>query len=83
MLDFYRYANTVPFSTGTLEAYRAEESRLNTLFMVEALADVGLAEHPKRDVIFAWAYRSGHSGGYHEVYCKLMDLADFVRQLES
>lgn len=45
-------------------------------FKIDALKDVGLADHPKAEKIFSYAWEKGHSSGYHEVYVELRDLVD-------
>jgi hypothetical protein len=62
--------------TRILNAYHADNRRLNALFQDEALESVGLKDHPKKDKIFAYAWNEGHSGGLSEVYCHLINLTD-------
>lgn len=82
------YANKLPYVTRrtdkvVYEAYRAEEVRLYNSFKEEALEDVGLENHPKKELIFSKAWADGHANGYHEVFVHLVDLTDFVRNLED
>lgn len=66
-----------------MDEYQKESRRLEDKFMNDALADVGLSNHPKKTLIYSKAYEKGHSGGFSEIYYELSDLADLVRELES
>lgn len=49
-------------------AYRAEAARTYALFVKDALADLGLTDHPKGAVLMALAWATGFSSGYRGVY---------------
>jgi hypothetical protein len=66
-----------------MDAYQAEEQRLMAQFYTDAIEEVGLSKHPKSNVIYSKAWEDGHSGGYSEVFNKLLDLAEFVERLEA
>lgn len=90
MLDFDSYKNSLPYpdhkdpdKDAKRAVYNAESCRLNAKFEEDALAEVGLANHPKKSLIFSRAYADGHAYGYSEVFNKLQDLADFVAELEA
>ncbi len=57
-------------------AYYDDQNRLDAEFREDALKEVGLSKHPKKDKIFARAWQSGHANGYSEVYSHLSDLAE-------
>ena len=57
-------------------AYHNDQNRLVELFKKDALKEVGLANHPKSDKIYAKAWENGHSAGYNEVLNHLKDLAE-------
>jgi len=58
-----------------------EKRRLYEQFKQDALKDVGLANHPKRDLIFDRAWADGHAEGFYSVFNHLEYLAEFVDQL--
>ena len=66
-----------------MDAYTAEEQRLMGQFYADALEESGLEKHPKSNIIYSKAWEDGHSGGYSEVFNKLLDLAEFVENLEA
>lgn len=75
------YKNNLPYSTckankEMYNAYREEEARVDALFKYEALQEMGLLKHPKKDKIYAKAWADGHSSGYSEVLGCLRDLAE-------
>lgn len=73
------FENKVPYDTKNPEPYRKEQERLDNMFKQMALADVGLAEHPKADKIYWKAWEDGHANGYHEVYNYLLSYADLLK----
>jgi len=72
------FANNVPYSKETREAYREEERRVTQLFREEALKDVGLDDYKLKDRVFGKAWSDGHSSGYMEVYFHLVELAHLI-----
>jgi len=62
-----------------LKLYREESNRLERLFKIEALEEVGLSDHPKADKIFAYAWEQGHAYGYSEVFIHLRDIAELFK----
>ena len=94
MLDLDKYKNLlphppksrVPGDMGYIlgrARWCEEQNRLDLQFKDDALKDVGLANHPKRDLIYVKAWKDNHAEGYYNVYSHLVDLADFVAQLEA
>jgi len=59
--------------------WQAEQSRLLEVFKADALAEVGLENHPKADKAYGMAWKNGHSGGYSEVYYCLLDYAELLK----
>lgn len=56
--------------------FRKEEGRLYELFREEALEEVGLGDHDKKDKIFSYCYDKGHSSGYGDVLNYLIDMSE-------
>lgn len=52
--------------------------RLEELFKHDALVQVRLADHPKREKAYAMAWEEGHSYGLYEVYLNLEKLAELL-----
>jgi len=89
-MDFKKYDNLLPYPSrksdpnydNRLGAYRDMQHRLMMKFEDDALTEVGLADHPKKHVIYSKAWQDGHSGGMSEVFGHLLDLAEFISDLE-
>ena len=84
--DYRKYAQDLEQHAARLEEYKKssdawhkEQGRLDDLAKQAMLEDVGLAKHPKRDKIYAYAWEQGHSGGYNDVWCVLSDIADLFK----
>lgn len=60
-------------------AYAAEQRRLDAQFTMDAVAEVGLKDHPKAAQIFEKAWSSHHAYGYLEVFQELEELAELFR----
>jgi len=58
--------------------YERELAERMEEFTKDALAEVGLTDHPKAAKVFVLAWDQGHAGGYHEVFEKLEDLAELT-----
>lgn len=58
--------------------YHEAASKLREKFKMDALAEVGLANHPRRDKAFDLAWDRGHAYGYREVYQNLEELAQLL-----
>ena len=50
-------------------------------FKNDALNYIGILHHPKANVIFNKAYSSGHSSGHYEILNYLVDLDEFLTEL--
>lgn len=48
-------------------------------FKHDALAALGLLEHPKRDTLYALAYEHGHANGYSEIYYYMESLSELLK----
>jgi hypothetical protein len=59
--------------------WEAEENRLFKGFKADALAEVGLENHPKADKAYGLAWKNGHSSGLSEVYSYLLDYAELLK----
>lgn len=63
------------------QKYNEEMDKIHKLFKQEALEEAGLDEHPKKDILFDFAWEKGHSSGYGDVYCELCDVAELIKKL--
>lgn len=81
--DIEAYATFMEEVEASRNEYRKEEANILGQFQADALEEVGLANHPKKDIIFSKAWQNGHSGGFSEVFGQLQDLASFVEELEA
>lgn len=59
--------------------HHIETNRLEAMFEEDALKDVGLENHPKKNAIFGYAWEKGHSSGHSEVYNELTDLVELFK----
>ena len=59
--------------------WEAEENRLFKGFKADALAEVGLTNHPKADKAYGLAWENGHASGLSEVYNHLMRYAELLK----
>jgi len=89
-MDFDLYKNPSPYPVRSdpdfkalRDAYMAESRRISDRFKTDALTEVGLSDHSKRDLIYEKAWADGHAYGYSEVFNCLGELADFVKALEA
>jgi hypothetical protein len=82
-MDFEKYKQHCPFPAAekfqeTLLAYLKERAQLDDLFKIDALAEVGLAKHPKAERAFKMAWTRGHRQGYSAVLEELQELATLL-----
>lgn len=63
-----------------VNAYHAEEYRINKLFEEDLASEFGLMVHPKRQLLFDMAWAHGHADGLQYVY---EEYADLQRLLED
>jgi hypothetical protein len=73
-------AKGAPAFYEAVNAYHAEEYRINKMFEEDLAAEFGLTEHPKRQLLFDKAWANGHAYGLQEVY---EEYADLKRLLEE
>lgn len=60
-------------------AHRQEDKRLNRQFMLDALEELGLRDHPKGEQAFKKAWDDVHAmGGFFDVLDALEELADLM-----
>lgn len=76
-MDFTKYQPTAD-KTANPSAYRRQQNRLDDQFMTDAIAEVGLADHPLGERAYDLAYRRGHSGGHSEIYSEMCYLAEIL-----
>lgn len=76
--------NSQQIDVGSLrKVWHEKNNNLQEQFKQDALEEVGLSSHPKKDFIYEKAKRDGHGIGLQCVYDTLSDLADFVSELEK
>lgn len=80
------YAEALHAHESASQRYKAAEAErtrrqaeLDAEFKRDVLARIGLADHPKADVLYALAYQRGHSHGHHDVLSEAEDLAELLR----
>ena len=73
-----QHATDLQVYRNELEKWNVKQAELETQFSIDALADVGLTDHPKADKCFSFAWEHGHSSGYHEVYYWLEEIAELM-----
>ena len=61
-----------------MKIYRNEQSKQNDLFRRDALEYCDLADHPKADRAFGYAWDRGHSSGLYEVVQYLEEIAGIL-----
>jgi len=66
-----------------IEEYRAERTRLEEEFKIDALEFVGMLDDGAGEIIFKKAWEEGHAGGYSEVLAELERLVDFVKYIDD
>lgn len=54
-------------------------SELHNQFKQELFEELGIADNPKRELLFSRAWEQGHSAGYDEVYTCACDLVELIR----
>lgn len=67
-----------PANEESWQEYQAEHRRLHELFKSDALAEVGLTQHPKANKAFDLAWDDGHGYGLREVLYHLERYADLL-----
>lgn len=60
------------------QEWRKKQNKLAEQFKQDALAEVGLAGHPKADKAYAFAWEHGHASGLTEVFYWLEEIADLL-----
>jgi hypothetical protein len=60
-------------------AYSEDCARLSDEFRKDLLADLGITNHPKADLLFSKAYEMGHSSGRSEIYSYALDLVELIQ----
>lgn len=64
--------------TAAKRAYQDDVARLTEEFMKDLIEEFGLTGHPKAQQAYNLAWERGHSGGLHEVYSNMGDLAPLL-----
>lgn len=60
-------------------AYKEKGDRLHQLFKSDLFEDLGIADNPKREMLFTKAWEHGHSSGYSEVYHYALEIVDLIK----
>lgn len=58
--------------------YKAEDARLIEQFKQDALDDLGIANHPKANILWEKAWDWGRGDGLYQVWNCLLDLVDLL-----
>lgn len=61
------------------KAYYDKGNELITQFYTDVKEDLGIADHPKADLLMSKAWGMGHSSGMSEVYYYALDLVDLIK----
>lgn len=61
-----------------LAAYHAAEQEVYDRFKNALFVDLGIANNPRRHVLFAKAWERGHSSGLQEIYNVACDLVELI-----
>lgn len=72
------YENSLIKYKEELKKYNLEGMRLIKLFENDCMEEVGLSNHPKREKVWEYAWKEGHSGGLNDVYCIISDIAEIL-----
>jgi hypothetical protein len=59
--------------------YQADCNRLEAKFRADAIASVGLQDHPKAEAIIDYCWQEGHASGYSEVANMLETMTDLFQ----
>ena len=66
-----------------ISEFKKEEDRLFELFKEEALADLGLSNHPKAEILFSRAKELSPNLDFGDIYIQLKDIAEVVKILKE
>ena len=77
------YNHKLPYSSPREDreacaAYRTESTRLRNQFQIDAMAELGLTNHPKAERLFEIAWDNRHSEGYRGVYEEMEELSELM-----
>ncbi len=80
MMDFTKYASTVPYNKENKVAWREDNARKMELFRKDLEEEFGTDKAPqvKRDKLFEIAWSIGHSCGYSEVCIYYSEMAELI-----
>lgn len=56
----------------------AEQAAMNALFKKDLFAELGIANNPHAEKLFAMAYERGHSSGFNEIYTIAAELSELI-----
>lgn len=82
-MDYTKYKHKLPFALKSVKpdvyaAFVEEEQQIYDVFKQDLFNELGIADNPKRDKLFAIAWEYGHSSGYSEVYNYADELVDLI-----
>jgi hypothetical protein len=61
-----------------VDKYREEENKIYCQFKKDLLEELGIADHPKAELLFNMAWDRGHSCGYSEVLIEAGELSELL-----
>lgn len=81
-MDYGRYVNPLPHGkhrTPERDAYQRRQCELEESFKRDLFAELDIASHPKREVLYEIAWSLGHAYGYAEVFSIASQLEPLLR----
>jgi hypothetical protein len=77
------YSHKLPYSSPrenreAFQVYRDEYRRLEEQFKADALAELGLTNHPKAELLFTMARANSSGEGYRAVYEEMEELSELM-----
>ena len=83
-MNFDKYINPLPYASHKKNPtanfdFRVMQTELEYTFKHDLFKELGIEDHPKRDVFFAKVWALGHPAGYAEVYHYALDLVELIQ----
>jgi len=73
------YEEKLPAYRKAKQDYRDEDNRLTELFKIDAFKELGVENHPKKDVLWSLAYDDGHSEGLNGIWYVMLELVELMK----
>ena len=65
------------------KTYKEELRKIEERFKQDAFEELDLQNHPKKEVLYRYAYDRGHSGGYGDIFSELEDIVLLLKELNK